>query len=315
MKKIDQLIHLINKYQTIIIFGHVNCDGDCFSSQIAMYEFIKNNFSNKEVYIVGSGVRKMFSLFYKPHIVNDDKFKGSLAIALDFNEDYRCEDTRLFNCKEIAVIDHHNKGKKTIKNASFCYINNSLSSCALALYILFKQNKNINMTPTLINALYYGIVSDTNRFMYLEKDAKSLTFAKKLIKLGANFEKIYQNIALSNFNSFNIKSYIYSHYKVEGKIIYCVIDKNFIASLNYDGYIGSFVNVLANLEGFDAWALFIENKDNTLTCEFRSHDKPIIPVAIKFGGGGHDFACGIQKIPYEKDIISSIIKEMVKVLS
>ena len=90
MKKIDQLIHLINKYQTIIIFGHVNCDGDCFSSQIAMYEFIKNNFSNKEVYIVGSGVRKMFPLFYKPHIINDDKFKGSLAIALDFNEDYRC---------------------------------------------------------------------------------------------------------------------------------------------------------------------------------------------------------------------------------
>ena len=171
------------------------------------------------------------------------------------------------------------------------------------------------MTSTLINALYYGIVSDTNRFMYLEKDAKSLTFAKKLIKLGANFEKIYQNIALSNFNSFNIKSYIYSHYKVEGKIIYCFIDKNFIASLNYDGYIGSFVNVLANLEGFDAWALFIENNDNTLTCEFRSQDKPIIPVAIKFGGGGHDFACGIQKIPYEKDIISSIIKEMVKVLS
>ncbi len=313
-ENINKLIQLINKYDSIIIFGHINSDGDCYSSQIAMYEFITNNFKNKKVYLTGSGVRKMFSIFRKVDTIPDEIFFNSLGIAVDFNETYRSEDQRLFNCKEIAVIDHHNIGTKTITNCSYQYIDHNIASCCSILFILFSKLKDIRFSATMIDALYYGIASDTNRFMYLEKDAKSLSFAKKLIQMGANYKQIYDNIALKDLTSLQIKSYILSNYKYEKNLIYCFIDKDFKNKINYDGYLGSFVNVLANIEGFEAWILFIENDDNSLTCEFRSQSLPIIDVAIKYGGGGHDLACGIQKIKYEKDIISNIIKDTLSIL-
>lgn len=311
---INKFIRLLNKYDSIIIFGHMNCDGDCFSSQIAMYEFIKNNFKNKKVYLVGSGVEKMFSLFFKPHVLDDEIFFSSLGIALDFNEDYRCEDQRIFNCKELAVIDHHNVGAHSINNTSFSYIDNSASSCASLLYKLLVK-KCFKISNMMLTALFYGIVADTNRFMYLENDLRSLTICKKLIKLGVDYKSVYQNISLTSLSSFKVTSYIYSNFKIDNKVIYCVVPKEIKNSFLDVGYIGKYVNTLGNLNGIEVWILFIENDDDTLTVEFRSKSVGVVSIAKKYGGGGHNLACGIQKINFKNDLISNIIKDINKVLN
>ena len=45
----------IKAYDSIVIFGHVNPDGDCYGSQIGLRQAIKDNFKGKNVYAVGSG--------------------------------------------------------------------------------------------------------------------------------------------------------------------------------------------------------------------------------------------------------------------
>ena len=53
------------------------------------------------------------------------------------------------------------------------------------------------------------------------------------------------------------------------------------------------VNVMANLEGVKIWCNFTEDPiSHKVTCEFRSKSIIILPVAVKYGGGGHNNACG-----------------------
>ena len=47
-----QIYKKIKKYDSIVIFGHVNPDGDCYGSQIGLKEAIKATFPKKKVYAV-----------------------------------------------------------------------------------------------------------------------------------------------------------------------------------------------------------------------------------------------------------------------
>ena len=52
-----ELIKKIKKYDSIVIFGHLNPDGDCYGSEVGLKEAIKATFPKKNVYAVGSGFK------------------------------------------------------------------------------------------------------------------------------------------------------------------------------------------------------------------------------------------------------------------
>ena len=47
----NKIREYIEKYDRIIIHGHVRPDGDCLGSQYGLYYLIKDNYPNKEVYV------------------------------------------------------------------------------------------------------------------------------------------------------------------------------------------------------------------------------------------------------------------------
>jgi len=48
---------------------------------------------------------------------------------------------------------------------------------------------------------------------------------------------------------------------------------------------------MADIRGVDIWVNFTET-DSGVICEIRSGTKNVCPVARKYGGGGHEKACG-----------------------
>ena len=79
----------IRSYDSIVIFGHINPDGDCYGSQIGLKNAILDNFQDKKVFIVGTGYPKLFSLMGSLDQVDDDTIKNSLAIVVDTSNQYR----------------------------------------------------------------------------------------------------------------------------------------------------------------------------------------------------------------------------------
>lgn len=73
----------IKAYDSIVIFGHVNPDGDCYGSQIGLRQAIKDNFKEKDVYAVGSGFPRLAPLLGELDCVEDEVIARSLAIVVD----------------------------------------------------------------------------------------------------------------------------------------------------------------------------------------------------------------------------------------
>ena len=57
-----EIVSLIERYDSVCIFGHIHPDGDCYGSQIGLRELLKTRYPEKKVYAVGSGLPDFFSL-------------------------------------------------------------------------------------------------------------------------------------------------------------------------------------------------------------------------------------------------------------
>ena len=51
----DKILEQIQKYDSIVIYGHKNPDGDCYGAQVGLRELIYALYPEKKVYITGTG--------------------------------------------------------------------------------------------------------------------------------------------------------------------------------------------------------------------------------------------------------------------
>ena len=97
----------IKEFDSIVIYGHVNPDGDCYGSQLGLKRAILDNFENKKVYAVGSGYPRLSSLIGTMDEVDDETIKNSLSIVVDTSNQDRVEDQRYKLGLDVIKIDHH----------------------------------------------------------------------------------------------------------------------------------------------------------------------------------------------------------------
>ena len=307
------ILKRIEKEDLIVIFNHANCDGDCYGSQVGLKEIILSTYPDKKVFVVGSGFSRLFNLLGKPDIVSDEVIKRSLLVLVDFNELGRSEDDRIFLNDNYVCFDHHNKDRLFIDRDTF-HVDTTKTSAASIVYEFYKQ-MNLKISKLGINALFAGIVSDTNRFLYLENDAASLAYGHELILLGAEFKKVYECFSSSSEDALLLKKYIYENVtKTQEGVIYAVIKREFLNKIGYSSYAGSMVNILSNIDGLPIWALFVENEEGKMSVELRSNKYKVLDVAIKYGGGGHYLASGISKSFFKEEIINSIINDLNEII-
>lgn len=307
--KFSYILKRIEKEQSIVIFNHMNCDGDCYGAQVGLKDIILSTYPDKNVFIVGGGFSRLFDLLGQPDIVDDEIIKKSLLILVDFNELSRSEDDRIFLNDNYLCFDHHNKGINFVDRGNF-YIDQSRSSASTIIYEFYKE-MNLKISHLGVNALFAGIVSDTNRFLYLENDAMSLRCGHELINLGAEYKAVYNCFVSTNTASIELKQYIYNNMiKTDSGLIYSIVRRQFLNEIGYDSYAGSMVNILANIDGYPVWALFVENEEGKMSVELRSNKYCVLDTAIKYGGGGHHFASGISKSFFNEEIINSIIEDL-----
>ena len=310
----NKLLNKISQYQTIIIFGHINPDGDCYGSQVGLKEILKSLFPNKKIYAVGSGVKALYPVFGELDNITVDDFKGALGIMVDLNERARVEDERVYYCEDFMIIDHHYPSGDYEKYKHQSIVKSDYASCATLVYELaIAWNAKLNLKA--VEALLYGITSDTARFLYLEENHISLKYGNELMDLGGDLKNLntYTNMVFQS--EFEIKKYILENCKeYKGAIYYCYIPYEYIQQIGYTSYAGWFVNLLANVEGHPIWALFVENSDKTLSVELRSNIFKVLDIARKYGGGGHDFAAGITRKILPNTVVDSILDDLYKLI-
>lgn len=310
----EQVYSLIEKHDSIIIFGHLNPDGDCYGAAVALKSGLSLKFPNKKIYITGSGLPKFFDLLMPMDKVPDEVFPESLAVLVDANDLPRMEDNRVFNCKAWVKIDHH-VDTGTFTEGPSVVVEDANSTCDILCQMF--EECDIPMNEITANALYLGILTDSGHFQYVIDYPQTFERVSYICKKGANPKKINNILTLVSEKSLEAKSYIYSNYKKSkgGKVLYLVFDKKILKKLGLGAnHASTLINLIGNIRGYPVWASFAEYDDGRVRLELRSNGPAVQPSAARVGGGGHMMASGATLPRLSDEIINDIIDDLDRVV-
>lgn len=305
----DNVKKLIEAYDTIIIHRHTRPDLDAMGSQIGLSEAIKATYPSKKVYIVGE--ENKYQFVGKMDTISDDVYKDALAIITDVAVKALVSDDRYQLAKEILVIDHHTNSSD-IENAHMLI--DSTFSSASELIATFIFDYHLQLTKKGTTALFGGIVTDTGRFFYPSITDHTFLIASLLIKQGADFKMIYDNLYIEDLESKKMKSYFVNKFEItEHNVAFMMNDLDVFEKFNVDTFTISrgMVNVMSGIEGINIWVNFTYDKENNcVLAEIRSRDCIVLDIAKEYGGGGHNMACGatLKDFDEAKEMLNELDK-------
>lgn len=310
----DYLLKKIKEYNTIIIHRHTNPDLDALGSQLGLKRVIELMYPDKKVYAVGDENR--FSYIGRMDEIGDEKYEGSLVLLCDVSDSKIISDKRYFLGKEVIIIDHHanatnistpeqeyTKPLHTIIIPSYC-------ACTEIITEIIKE-KNLPIDEYSATRLYGGLVTDSGRFQFGSNLAHAFEMAAFLMEKGADAQYIYKKLYVESLELRKQKTYFQSKMQLtKNNVAYMINDKDVFDKFEIDAFTVSrgMVNLMAGIDGVNIWANFTYDvKNDKVMCEFRSRDIKIVDVAKKYGGGGHDFACGATIDSF--DLVESILND------
>ena len=287
----EAVLDCIKNYDTIIIHRHSRPDGDAMGSQIGMKHIIVENFPDKTVYMVGDSTGYLsFMPDSKMDEIDDSIYSGALAILLDFASPHLASDDRYTLADKTVRIDHQ------IYCETFTdveVVESSFESCC-GLVTAFAVESGLKINATAGEALYTGMLTDSGRFRYDSTNSRTFKLASELIDTGFDTNELYRNLYSDNFDSKLLKAKFTLKIKfTANNVAYIYTTKDEVKELGASEFSISrgMVATMADIKGVDIWVNFTESDEGVL-CELRSSRFNINPIAVKYGGGGHQKASG-----------------------
>ncbi|HOF65603.1 MAG: bifunctional oligoribonuclease/PAP phosphatase NrnA [Erysipelotrichaceae bacterium] len=309
-KDFDAILKAIKAFDKIAILSHKSPDFDALGSQFGLYYWIKDNFPNKNVKVLGED-----SVIYTPKLyphldsVKNSWFNGALAIVVDCANLDRVSESRVSLASKIIKIDHH---PNVEPYGAINFVDDSASSVGemIATFILAQPKKIISKECG--KNLFSAIVGDTGRFKYAATTPSTFAVAELLLDTGFDMTKdVYVKMYSYEKEDLRVLAYILSNFKVtEHGFAYYIIDDNAQTKLNIPAERGKEnVNIFSGIDGIHIWAAITEDiNEKRWRVSMRSAEKPINHIAAKWNGGGHAQASGASL--FDKKDIETFINEI-----
>ena len=287
----DKILDLIKKYDRIIIHRHKNPDGDALGSQLGLYHMIKDTYPEKEVYTVGDLTpRYSFMLTREMDEIADELYEGALAIVLDTSAKALICDDRYTKATATARMDHHLFVEKICEEE---IVATSYESCA-GLVGAMAMAGGLVVSPVAAKALYTGMITDSGRFRYDSTSSETFRVASFLMERKFETGDIFRNLYADELKFIQLRATLTLKIQLASeRVAYIYSTKDDVTSYGADTFTISrgMVNVMGEIRGIESWVNFTESDDGVL-CEIRSNKHNINPIAVKYGGGGHQKASG-----------------------
>ena len=287
----DKILELIEKYDTLILHRHYRPDGDAMGSQIGLKHILRENYPEKEIYAVGDPAKRYS--FMEDSVmdeISDEVYEGALAIVLDTSAKALISDTRYTLAERTICMDHHiyceDIADVEVRDTSF-------ESCC-GLITAFAMECGLRLNLLAATSLYTGMVTDSGRFRYDSTSSNTFKLAAFLMEQPIDTNEIYRNLYADDFVRVRLRAqFVLKIQFTAHNVAYIYTTKEELAQYDVDTFTISrgMVGTMGDLKGVDIWVNFTETEQGVL-CELRSGRYNINPVAVKYGGGGHQKASG-----------------------
>ena len=306
MTKLDQML---DTAASIVILGHVNPDGDCAGSCLAMYRYAKKRREAADVSVRLKNVPEKFSYLdgYDriQDTVGDEVF--DLCICLDCSDRERLGEFEVYLERAGASIcvDHH------VTNRGYAGENVVVPGASSTAEVLYGQLDKALIDRETAACLYTGIIHDTGVFRYSCTSAKTMEIAGKLMETGIDFTRIIDE---SFFRKTYLQSQILGRALMEcirfseGQCIFTVVkrqDMEFygVGPKDLDGI----VDQLRTIDGVECAIFMYEMDTHVYKVSMRSNRVvDVSRIAAYFGGGGHVRAAGCTMSGSIHDVVNNL---------
>lgn len=312
MNNVTNLDLELEGVKTVGISGHVRPDGDCVGSTLAVYNYIKDNYSEIDVRLYLEPIPNIFKFLQRSSEIKNeytDDIKFDLFIALDCGDTGRLGNAAKYfeNSTKTLCIDHH------VSNDNFAdrnYVFPKASSTCELVYELIEKSK---ITTKIAECIYTGMVHDTGVFQYSCTSAKTMNIAGLLMESGIDYSKIVdETFYTKTFNQNKIlgQALLNSQLYLDGQVILSVITQEEMQNYGVlPKHLDGIVNQLRVTKDVRVSAFLYENEDGSFKGSLRVNDDTnVAEIAANFGGGGHVKAAGFSIDGPKEEAIDRIIK-------
>ncbi len=310
-----KLTEAFEKYDTFILIGHKEPDGDALSSQLALGSFLTR--TGKKAIPVSPGPfdRREISdkeKYFKKHIPDGTDKKSALVVILDCSTleriGYLAQEVKGFT---IAVVDHHSSGQEF---GDIRYIDPQAPSVT---FMVNRIIETMGAVPTKEEAelLLFGLATDTGFFRHLEEgSAEVFKTAGKLVEAGSSPKRIFNEMyGNRTFESRKLLGILLSRAEklCGGRIILTVETEEDVKTFGKENRDSdTLYQLLSGVEKTEAVILLrYENREEISVGLRSTGDIDVGSIAKGFGGGGHKKAAGFSSEKSFDEIKKDLMKE------
>jgi phosphoesterase RecJ-like protein len=317
--EIGAIADAIRAHERFVVVTHENPDGDALGSLLAMTLGLRSLGKDAVMYLAGDaplpGEYGFLELDDLVRAVPEDMGERVL-IAVDCANERRIgEDTTAVESALLVLdVDHHHD------NSCFGNVNlivADASSTAEIVRDVFTE-LDVELTPTMAEAMYVALVTDTGRFQYSNTTPKSLRLAAELVEAGADVHGIFQNVYESvQFAKLKLLARALDRARLlaGGRLVVSYLLRDDFAEVGAEEpYSEGIIDYLRAVEGAEMVALIREpprDEGPTRRISLRSSrdEVDVSAIARKQHGGGHRQAAGFSSEDSIEEIIGFIERE------
>ncbi|WP_251197990.1 DHH family phosphoesterase [Anaerotardibacter muris] len=296
---LDKIAACIKEHDRFAVCGHVNPDGDCLGSQLALVAGLRA-LGKQATGLLATPQPIEQKLCFLPgsdELVPAAEFTEDIEvfIAVDVPNLDRLKDAAAVHDRApvCITIDHH---ASDTSMAQLNYVDPDAAAACDLIWELLKILGCIDAEQAL--CVLTGIMTDTGRFSYQNTDPTCLIHAAETVEAGAEPNVVAREF----FQSRSLASLRLEQVVLERMMFFC--DGQFVFSYLKDSdfdRIGAIrddaeilIDVLRGIAGVRVALILKENGEGVIRGSLRAKDDTdVAQVARFFGGGGHRAAAGL----------------------
>lgn len=322
--KAHALRELMEAKESVLIMGHKIGDVDSFGAAIGIYRIAKTLDKKAHIVIndITTSVRPIMNRFAGNSEYTEDMFLNSsqaiekadentLLVVVDVNRPNYTECEQLLDMvSTIVVLDHHRSSGEAIKSAVLSYVEPYASSaCEMVAEVLQYIDDRLKLRPVEAEAMYAGIMIDTNNFL-TKTGVRTFEAAAYLRRSGADITRI-RKMFRSDMLEYQLRAEAIHHMEV-------CLNSYAITECKAEGVesptiLGAQVaNDLLDINSIKA-SFVLTDYNGKIYISARSIDEVNVQVIMeKLGGGGHMSVAGAQLEGYTVERAKAVLKETLR---
>lgn len=294
----EEIGNVIAKAKKILLYPHVNMDGDTLGSSVALCKALRE--AGKECYIlIEDDIPANLVFLDKGYCTFDQNImkKPDLSICIDCGDESRflMRKDKFKQAKKSLCIDHH---RTTTPYCDYNYIDADSAATGELIYQLLCAME-LPIDKEIGEALFAAITTDTGNFKYSNTTKKTHEIAAALYDAGINSNdvcvELYENVRMERILIENkVLGTMSTICGGKGVIAYCTQDmlKETNALMDETENV---VQKLRSISGVEVAGFIKENGENDVKVSLRSKKYvDVAAIAAEFGGGGHCRAAGFS---------------------